>query len=141
MGRESTAWSTLRDRLNKADVHTERLTDRIQDGLPDVLWLHRATRLTGLIELKAVAAPLANGRLKVEFRPSQPVWLFRWRHLGGRGAVLTRVTNQRIWVFNPTQDDPAWVHAITQDLYSVEHYVFRDTEDALMLVHLLTTRT
>lgn len=143
MGRESNAWSSLRDRVKVLGLHTERLTDRIQDGLPDVLWVHKASRMTGLLETKAIAAwpKRSSTGVKVDFRPSQPVWLYKWTLAGGRGAVLTRVTDARVWVFNPAQRDPAWVHDVTADILSVEHRILPDKDSATMLINLLLTLT
>lgn len=127
MGRESQAWATLRDRLAVAGVTTRRLTDRIDCGMPDVLWVDRATEMCGLIETKAVEKlPVRGGGVKVEFQPGQQVWIYKWAAAGGRACVLTRVTRARIWILTPGSKDPSWVHQVTQSVQAVPHVVFED---------------
>ena len=141
MGRESTAWDTLRGRLATGGLHSERLTDRIQDGLPDVLWTHLPSRISGLLETKAIERWPTRGSTKVTFEVSQTVWLYRWRHRGGRAAVLTRIVAARLWVFNPVRDDIAWTSAIKQDILSVPHTICDDSQDISVLINLLIKST
>lgn len=56
----------------------------VDDGMPDVVCV------AGWLELKVAERPVRSStRVAVKFRPSQRLWLKKWRICGGRAWTLT----------------------------------------------------
>jgi len=97
-------WTYLRTAFRTEGVLAERLTERLNPGVPDVLWTFEGR--TGLLELKWLPAfptdrtvtPLltygAHG-----LQPDQAFWLGRWARRGGRAHVLLRIGTDDWWLW------------------------------------------
>lgn len=85
----------------------------VHDGCPDVCCV------AGWIELKLARWPTRHSSVvQVDLRPSQRVWLKRWRMLRGRAWTLTVVSDQD-WLLH----DGAWA---SDNLGNVVADVLRD---------------
>ncbi len=101
----------------------ERLTDRFQLGLPDVLWVDGATRVTGLLELKRRARST-----RFAFQPGQLPYAHRWWRRGGYAAVLGKTDTPTAWTLWWPEPDPVpWISAMDSSCmptpaHTWEHY-------------------
>lgn len=139
MGRESGAWAGLRARLLTAGVHPVRLTERFTAGVPDVLWVVKATGQTGLVELKAVDRfPVKGGAFAPGVSIAQSVWIRGWVEAGGLSGVLCRVSLARQWVYWPGRSDTQWAKLIQVDALKLDHRVYPDPLDITQLVSDMT---
>jgi hypothetical protein len=108
---EKQMWGYLQPRL---PLHCERLTDRIQEGLPDVLYV-RDDGATGLVELKYLPALPQNLSATPVLtygshglQTAQAFWLNRWARRGGRAGVLLRVGTHD-WFYWRAEPSPNWI--------------------------------
>lgn len=114
--REANAWDTVKTQWSKT-WHLVRITDKLQGGIPDILWLARDGR-SGFVELKA----------DDWVRPDQALFLWRWVKAGGRAGILKRDAGE--WVYWRTVDDyQGWLLKIVEDRWGVPHKRFKNLVD------------
>ena len=103
---ESAMWDHLKEKI-VGRVNAERITERLNDGVPDVVYQF-ASGEAGWCELKYVAG-VGKDVLRIPWKSTaQPFWLQRWRRWGGRSGVLLRIERRGWFYWRPT-DDIRWV--------------------------------
>lgn len=108
---EAAMWGYIRRKVEwpvppfSAQIHMERLTEKLKGGVPDVRWVTN-TRVQGMLELKYLP-PHTGGGWRIRFRPNQLPWLRRDREWGGRSAVLLRFGEQ--WLLYYSEASLDWV--------------------------------
>ncbi len=112
---EKAMWAYLQPKL-KGLIHTERLTDRLIEGLPDVVWTRPGR--TGFLELKYLDRLPKDPRVTPVLtygphglQPAQAFWLNRWARHGGRAHILLRVESSG-WYAWRALPHPEWVREI-----------------------------
>lgn len=113
MGLEGTMWRFLRPELHRIGLLTDRITDRLNQGRPDVLWLDTTDGLTGLCELKAPKP----GQKVLGMRPGQALWLWRWAKGGGMASILARYPDDS-WALYRPRNSVAWIGLIESEHYA-----------------------
>lgn len=107
-------WTYLRERLAK-DFKLTRITDRSQEGVADVVYLHRASRIAGWLELKALSYLPTKSKLGLlgyaELRQDQSIFLNDWARNNGHAGVLLRVGLDR-WYYWRALGNHSWASDI-----------------------------
>lgn len=113
---EQAMWGLLRDK-SKGLVAMERITEKLNAGVPDVVYQFPAGY--GLYELdETVLSPGPSGWVELKYLASakgesvripwknadQPFWLQRWVRWGGRAGVLLYVKDTGWFYWRPWQD-------------------------------------
>lgn len=122
--RETSAWTALKTALGSV-FHMERFTDRFNEGVADVNWLHKATGREGWVELKVIHGELERPDLKQH----QALWLRKRASYNGRAGVLVAVAvgARPLWRYYPAEGSMEWVRAMMENraryvaLTSLEH--------------------
>jgi hypothetical protein len=110
---EDRFWARLRTHL-PGHVVAQRLTDRLALAVPDVVWTWDG--VTGFTELK-VTAPLARSpEFRIDWRPGQPAWLWRWAHAGARAVATVHVEGVGLYTLDPASWGLEWVELVQQRL-------------------------
>lgn len=144
MGRESGAWAGLKVKLAAEGVKTRRLTDRLVAGVPDVLWVRKATGCTGLVETKAVEYRVVDrdtGGFVPDLSQDQLVWIFKWVSDGGMAGALVRCQREREWLYWPGRPTIHWTRQMAKDALACRHHIFRDPLDVAHLITVMADRT
>lgn len=114
---ETNMWDYLQPKLKAENLHCERITDRAQEGVPDVVYVN-GLGTTGWLELKYLAAypkDLAVTPLLTYgshgLQTAQAFWLGRWARRGGRAGILLRVGSTDWWYWR-SEGAPEWTSNI-----------------------------
>jgi hypothetical protein len=115
MASEKVMWEHMRDRVGELML-MERITEKLNEGVPDVSWCHGETDTAGWLELKVLDKPaktlMTEKRWVIPFKsPAQPLWLYRWAKNGGRAGVLLR-TSDDMWIFWRAEGTVEWLKMI-----------------------------
>lgn len=92
---EQVMWAKLKE----AGLFGERITDRLAEGVPDVIALNSQGHAVW-IELKAPKSLTGQTGLRTD----QAVWLWRWVKHGGLAVVLVARPNDTWELHAPTYD-------------------------------------
>lgn len=115
------------DRLKALGLFGERITDRLQEGVPDVMCLNSKGHAIWM-ELKAPK----NRTGQTGLRTDQAVWLWRWAKHGGLAIVVVTRPGGSWEVYHP-EPDMGWPRRAVEgsafcDLYQNAHEVLTRIE-------------
>lgn len=111
---ETAAWIYLREQFAEAGVFSQKTSDRLTAGLPDIYWCLEGS---GWLELKWLAT--WDHRKQIGMRPGQAPWLWKHARAGGNSGILVRVGNDRWHLFKPTAD-VSWIARIEGSFHPSE---------------------
>jgi hypothetical protein len=144
---EQAMWTLLAEKLKAAGVGAERITEKLNAGVPDVVYqfpreydgmpyresdgglsIGSGPGPTGWVELKFLSAEkVRDGLVRIPWKNAdQPFWLQRWVRWGGRAGVLLYVKDTGWYYWRPwvTIDWLDWIkgsvglaHPIHPDKY------------------------